>query len=554
MIKRSTLKKIVLSFAILLLVVIGSVWIFYHFYFQDYVNDFLKPKLRDAILTTTHGHYRLDIGKVVYTEGALYCVDFELHRIRYGDHETGITLESLKQDTVTLSGWNLYDLVMGNGSFIKRLEMHSPTIVVTEVDEGREKISHREPDTLPVPKSLPQRLPVISFDSIILTDMRIEVPKQFQPQGSLKYYEHSSARLAGFRLDSISVVTQPLMYSGYVGFDMPAISFHTSDSAYEIGGGPIHADLSDSTIHIDSFYYKPNYSEDDFSGLQPFLRGRLDFHCKDITVHGFNLEKMLRGECLTFHSCKIDTCSFDYYSDKRKPREKNPEPPMMPQEFIQKFPMHVNIDSLLLANGTITIRERGTDSKQPGTLHFDRVRIAATPYCTDSLCRNNGKATHISISCMFLGDAPVNVSANYELQHKELDLTVDANVGTFPAKQVNSFLVPNERKEVTSGTVEGGKLHLDIRDGTAIMTATPLYKELSIRILPKSADEKRGFIEGIKTFVANTFVLHSENIEKDGKPAQSATITLRREKDQEFLQFIWIALRKTLGKIIGGFD
>jgi len=30
--------------------------------------------------------------------------------------------------------------------------------------------------------------------------------------------------------------------------------------------------------------------------------------------------------------------------------------------------------------------------------------------------------------------------------------------------------------------------------------------------------------------------------------------TYHRKKEEEFLQFIWKALRKSLGKVIGGFD
>jgi len=187
-------------------------------------------------------------------------------------------------------------------------------------------------------------------------------------------------------------------------------------------------------------------------------------------------------------------------------------------------------------------------------LHFDHVRIAASPYCTDTLWGDCGKATHVAITALFLGDAPVSVNATYELQHKTLDLEADATVGKFSAKQLNDFLIPNERKAVTDGIVESGKLHLDIRNDNAILNVTPYYRNLSMKVLPKNANDSSGFLEGLKTFVANTFVLHSENLDKPGSPAESATIKLRREPHQEFLQFIWIVLRKSLGKIIGGFD
>jgi len=368
--KISRFKKILISFAALLILFVASVWVFYNYFFQDYVNDFLKPKLAAAISAATEGHYRLDIERIVYKEGLLYCKGFTLHRVRYDADETGITLESLTQDTVFFKGWHLFDLIWGNGSYMKRMEMHAPKIVVINISDGREKLKNEKPDTLPIPTKLPVRLPVIAFDSIIMTDMRIEVPEKFKPQGPLPYYEGISARLAGFRLDSITMVTEPLLYSKYINFEMPHLSFYTDDSVYTIEAGPIHANLSDSLIRIDSFSFKPDYTDDEFSSLQPYLRGKLDFRCTDISIHGFSLEELMEGKSVMLHSCNIASWNFDYYSDKRKPRELHPEPAVLPNEFIQEFPMPVKIDSLVLADGKIKIRERAEGSKKIRRLAF----------------------------------------------------------------------------------------------------------------------------------------------------------------------------------------
>jgi hypothetical protein len=554
MTRKSLLKRILTTLAALAVLIAVGVWIFYTYYFQDYVNDFLKPKLSAAISAATDGHYRLDIGNIVYKNGLLFCTQFDLHRVRFGNEEKGITLEGLSADTVYFKGLHLFDLFWGSGSFMKRMEMHGPKISVIDVADGRKKLGTEKPDTLPVLTKLPQRLPVIAFDSIIMTNMVIQVPKKFKPQGPDSFYRDVSARLAGFRLDSNTIISEPLMYSKHIIIELPSISFHTADSVYAIEAGPVHADLTDSVIRIDSFTFRPNYGEEEFSALLPYLRGRLDFRCANINVHGFDLEKLMSGESVTFHRCYIDSWSFDYYSDKRKPREAHPAAAVMPHEFIQEFPMPINIDSLVLAGGKIKIRERTPGSKQAGWLQFTHVRMAAYPYCTDSVCENCGKPTAVSINALFLGEAPVTVKASYELQHKQLDLEADATVGEFSAKSLNTFLVPNERKEATNGTVEGGKLHLSIHGKTATLTATPYYKDLSMKILPDNPDGQTGIIEGLKTFVANTFVLRPENLDNGNRPAVSATTTMRREPHQEFLQFIWIALRKSLGKIIGGFD
>jgi hypothetical protein len=551
---RSTAKKIFYSLAGVVIIIVAAIWIFYAYYFEDVVGNYLTPKLQAAIETATHGHYKLNIGKIVYHNGSLFCTNFELKRVRYGSKETGITLERLEQDTVYLKGLHLISLLRGRGAYMSRMEMDAPRIFVTEVSEGREKIKGIAPDTTPIPKSLPDNLPVISFDSIILSNIQIYMPEEFRLSGGDSIYRGASARLAHFRLDSIAIATEPLLYSQNIDFMLPKVRYDIGDSLYFAEAGPIHAKLSDSLLEIDSFSFRPKCSEDQYSAKCKYLRGMMDFRCADITVEGFNLENLMIGKSLSVHKCSIATWNMNYYSDKRKPRDPHPPQAMMPNDFVQGFHFPVSIDSLILLEGKIKISERAPLSSQPGVITFDHAQLKASPYCTDSSSENCGMPTHIAISAIFLDEAPVTAHIDYELQHTELDMDVEAEVGKLSAKKFNDFLIPNERKEITSGTIEGGNLRMIIHNSVATTTVTPRYKDLAMKVLPKQPGEKGGIIEGIKSFIANTFVLRASNLDKDDIRAVSATTMLRRLPHEEFLQFIWFALRKSLGKVIGGFE
>ncbi|MDP4221302.1 MAG: hypothetical protein Q8916_08290 [Bacteroidota bacterium] len=551
--KRSTARKIIYSFIGLVALVVLGVWIFYTYYFQDAVTDFLGPRLQYAVSAATHGRYRLTIGKIVYKNGAVYCTDFELRRIRYNDWETGITVESVKQDTVFLRGLHIISLLRGKGAFIARMEMTSPRVVVIDVEDGREKLRHYPPATDSIPEKLPEKLPVIAFDSIILTDMNIEVPEKFRLSGIDSIYHGVAARLAGFRLDEVTLISEPLLYSKHLDLDMPKIHYDLGDSVYFMEAGPIHTSLSDSLVEIDSFSIRPKYSETAFAEMHHYLRGRMEYSSADIHLTGFDIERLMEGKCLSLKKCTVGEWRLDYYSDKRKPRDPHPPPAVMPNELAREFQFPVDIDSLVLDSGKIRIRERAPGSKEAGVVTFDRARMIATPYCTDTSSADCGAPTLIRISARFLGEAPVTATVNYHLQHKELDMDIDASVGRFSAKRLNDFLIPNERKEITDGTIEGGTLKMDIHGNTARTSVTPRYQGLSMKILPNEPGATRGLWEGLKTFVANTFVLRSSNLDKDDIKATSATTTLARKPDEEFLQFIWFALRKSLGKVIGGF-
>jgi hypothetical protein len=139
----------------------------------------------------------------------------------------------------------------------------------------------------------------------------------------------------------------------------------------------------------------------------------------------------------------------------------------------------------------------------------------------------------------------------YPLHSKAVNFSINATVGAFSAKRLNSELIPNERVEVTDGAITRGMVRIDVRADVATTTVTPEYHDLSIKVLATDVHKKSGIIEGVKTFIANTFTIRSNNMNADGKQAVSATTSLKRTKDQEFLQFVWLTLRKSLGKVVG---
>ena len=128
----------------------------------------------------------------------------------------------------------------------------------------------------------------------------------------------------------------------------------------------------------------------------------------------------------------------------------------------------------------------------------------------------------------------------------------ESSVGSFSVEKLNSFLIPNERIEITGGEVQSARINMAIHSGVSTTTVTPLYSGFSVKVLPKDPNAKPGFMEKLKTFIAKTFILDKEN--PDDHKILPGTTSLVRIPSQEFMQFIWLSLRKSLGKVVGGFQ
>jgi hypothetical protein len=94
---------------------------------------------------------------------------------------------------------------------------------------------------------------------------------------------------------------------------------------------------------------------------------------------------------------------------------------------------------------------------------------------------------------------------------------------------------------------------MDIKDGQASTFVEPLYDHFKLKVLPPRPNDKPDIEEGVKTFVANNFILRDDDPDEKGGPPITATTTLAYQRSDAFFQFLWFSIRKSLGTVVGGF-
>ncbi len=526
-------------------------WIFLNFFADDLISSTVIPKISAAARIATHGRYVLRLGSIKYSHGTVLCQSFDLFRVRYDSSENDMVIRKITIDTVKFTGVNIWDVIWKNPISLKSLEMNAPKLYMIDAGDMRSSPDVIG-DSLKLFPPLPDEIPVISFDSIVLRDIFVFLPARSHP-GDQPSFQGFNVTLRDFLLDQESSKREPLLFSKRVDYSLQSASHITDDSFYTISVRNLRGSLSDSLMTADSFSYKPNYSEDVYAAKHPVARAAITFQCSKLRAEGINYTKIFAGKSIELRKFEAGTWYIDSYLDRRRPPDIHPDDAPMPNDLLRSLPITINIDSVMMNDGRIRIRERSSGSLKPGVLFFDRTNIAATPICSDSLSQIYGKTTAISVSSYFVGEGLLRVAANFPLIHKGFDIGIHATIGKFDAKKLNTWLIPFERLEVSDGTIESGIIDMNIRSGTATTTVTPEYNNFSMKILSADVKKNRGILEGIKTFYANTFVLRSNNLREKGKPAKSGTASVARHRDEEFMEFLWITLRKSLGKVVGGF-
>lgn len=545
--KRSTiLKRVLYGVGIAGLVVTAAIWVFVTFYFESTLNRVVIPKIEQATFKATQGRFTLTLDKISYGHGRFICNTFVLSRAAYRGTEHGMVLGHLTLDSARFDGISWWDVLWGNDLNLSSLQLDAPRIFMINADSDK---------TLPrlgvaPPSPTVKKFAPISFDSIILRNADIFLP---MPRGKtvVPSYRGITLQLHNFSLDPAHTVGEPVLFSERVEFDVPGGRYAVGDSMYSIEVKHIHGSLSDSLITVDSLSYRSNYSEQAFANLHKYFQDRIEYRCTGIRVEGIDFGRMIVGGPINVHKCSIASWDVDYYGDLRVPHNPHPPDAILPNSIIRSIKMRMTIDSIVLNEGTIRHRERAPGSTHASSLVFTHAQVRAHPFSTDTASHFYAQPLRVAVRALFLNEAQIVGTIIYPVHQQQFDLQLDATVGAFELTSLNSYLISNERKQIMSGRCLGGTLRMDVHSGVAMTMVRPLYTGVSMRVLPTDVKASRSFFDGIKSFIANNFVLRTTNIDEGSSKAIAGTTTYVRSPKEEFFEFIWKALRKSIQKVVG---
>jgi hypothetical protein len=548
--KRSLLRKISYGLATLFLLLVVSIWIFLSYFFQQTLNAVLIPKIRQSVFTATRGRFTLSLDSIAYSNGTFTGNTFVLSRVARDSSEHGLGLEWISIDTVRFEGINWWDIIRGNVVKLTSLTMNTPKLSLGNLDFDTSIKLLTNYDTAIISPTKFSDLPVISFDSIILGRASVFLPKP-SAKSIAPEYHNISITLREFLLDTkISAIHRPF-FSKQIELYIPYGIYSLNDSLYSLEVHGVHASLADSLVTVDSFSYRPNYSEQEFADLHRYIQGQLSFACKTIAVTGIDFTSMMDKGSYHANSCKATSWNVEYYGDRRKPRNPNPSDAVLPHVLLNGIKTPILIDSIILSNGLIRHRERAPGSVHPSLITFTKTLVKISAFCTDTSSVHFNDPLSISVNSMFMGQGKIVGVVHYPIHQNNFDLQIDASVGPFDMPVLNSYLVTNERKEISAGTCLGGELRMSVHSGNATTMVCPRYKDLSMKILATDVHKSRGIFEGIKSFLANTFILRTKNFDTPDKKAFAGTTSYTYSKKEEFFEFIWLALRRSIGKVAG---
>lgn len=219
-----------------------------------------------------------------------------------------------------------------------------------------DKSKPRKPSFRPkTPEELLQAIPFyISIDTFALRNATLEYIENTPLGDSLAEARHRAERINLFSrkielaLDKSSQKREApdnLLYTEEIFLDLENYSFLPASREYQIGFKALTSSLTDSTINLESFYWQPLQSREQFIASLDYQQAQVAAKVNNINFRQIDFRKLLAGEAYVFERLAFREITLDVYHHKLLPKAPNLARKSL-EELIVNLKHTVAIDTL----------------------------------------------------------------------------------------------------------------------------------------------------------------------------------------------------------------
>ena len=109
--------------------------------------------------------------------------------------------------------------------------------------------------------------------------------------------------------------------------------------------------------------------------------------------------------------------------------------------------------------------------------------------------------------------------------------------------RLDAFLDVAEHTRIKTGSAQEAAFDITVTAGQARGGVRGIYKDLEIALLDKQTGSEDGLKNRVTSFVANTLKIRNSNAPDASGSMKEGDVNYTRKPEDQFLQFIWYALR-----------
>jgi hypothetical protein len=317
---------------------------------------------------------------------------------------------------------------------------------------------------------------------------------------------------------------------------------------YELRCDLVHVSVPDSEIVVETFAFHPSGDDEQLFEADKFRQTRIRCDVPYTRIAGVACLEALQGTFYRIRSAQCRDLVLDVLINKDKPSGRAPSPPRMPNELLSAMPETLKVDSVKIVNGRLNYGERFGVGKTPAFITLDSMQVLAEGFANHS---DSGGAVVVHAEGKFMKAGTMGLCMTIPVSSPEFSLQYSGTLSRMDVRALNPFLEIAEQMRITAGVLQSAAFDIGVTSGHARGNVRVVYRDLTLAVIDKHTGSQLGFVNGLASFVANTFKIHGTNLPDKSGALQAGNVHYARRADDPFFRFCWFALRSGVGDVVG---
>lgn len=329
-----------------------------------------------------------------------------------------------------------------------------------------------------------------------------EKGKLFIRNGTLQNLQLGSANLLNIR----KLAAENKM------FRLQDVNGYYADSVRTFRWANAGFDRSTNKLRLDSFHWTPALSRDSFMARQSYQADYLQWKTGALRIGPVDIDGFIGNNKLYAGKAELDAVLLTVYKDRRLPFRSGMIK-QLPVNALKKIRQPFAIDTVNISSARVEYTEVQEKTGNAVLVPVGNMRLRVHqlgneyPGAADSL--------HLYAEGRLLDTVTIQLQVHESYADSLGGFRMQTHISPAPLELVNPLLEPLASVKVQSGSLDSFRLQVRGHEYLAWGHSNIFYRQLKIRFLQDSSRTKKPFLGGLKSFIANTFIIRKKNEDRN---------------------------------------
>ena len=282
------------------------------------------------------------------------------------------------------------------------------------------------------------------------------------------------------------------------------------------------------SFSVDSISFHPVKSRDEFVAASKWQTDYITLKTGKVSVSKFDLDQYLEDSVFRSGNITIDDPYFTSYRDKTPPFHAGIIKPLA-TKLIQKIPFKVSVDTILISNGTAIYTELNDKTKETADVLVTRMNGDIFPIKNFGLTPTDSFRLRLNFYLLDSGWIRLRTRESYLDTLSGFLITL--RMQPHSMLYLNKILPALSSVKLQSGYLDTLTMRAVGQDYLSLGEMKMYYHDLKVQFLKNGSEEKKRFLQGLMTFIANSFIIKNENKKRVG------VVYFPRLRDRSFINY-----------------